>query len=370
MRCVAGPLRDGGRLPAASAGAPACGREGSRVTKSTGVAVAAARALLLMLAAGAPASAADAPPDGGFSLPIACRPGTECWVMNYPDVAAGPEERDPWCGPRSYDGHEGVDIAIRDRAAMRAGVAVLAAAGGTVRAVRDGMDDRPFVEAGRAALTGQDCGNGVVIDHGGGWESQYCHLRRGSVAVRPGAAVTRGQRLGLVGLSGRTEFPHIHLTVRRDGEKIDPSTGRPLAAGCGRGDGTPLWRPADALPYSAGDLYAAGFAPGPVPPERIKDNAASPASLRRDSGALVLWAAMFGVRRGDRVGFEIVAPDGGIVLKREQRIDRDQAWRLEFSGLRRSAPLWPSGRWQGRVTLTRDGARVLAQTRDVELTIR
>ena len=41
-------------------------------------------------------------------------------------------------------------------------------------------------------------GNGVVIDHGGGWISQYSHLRSGSVRVHPGDRVSAGQPLGLV----------------------------------------------------------------------------------------------------------------------------------------------------------------------------
>jgi D-3-phosphoglycerate dehydrogenase len=51
----------------------------------------------------------------------------------------------------------------------------------------------------RGEIAGRECGNGVVIAHEDGWETQYCHMRRGSVAVQPGERVARGQTLGLVG---------------------------------------------------------------------------------------------------------------------------------------------------------------------------
>ena len=100
-------------------------------------------------------------------------------------------------GRISYDGHKGTDIAIRDFSAMEEGMAVLAAAPGVVRRRRDGMEDIGVSEAGRAkAVKGRECGNGVVIGHGTGWTTQYCHMRRGSVDVVTGQSVTAGQRLG------------------------------------------------------------------------------------------------------------------------------------------------------------------------------
>jgi len=315
--------------------------------------------------------AADAPPGGGFALPIACTLERDCWIMNYPDMDATKAARDPQCGPRSYDGHDGTDIAIRDLATMRAGVPVLAAADGRVRNVRDGMADRFIDEAGIAALRGRDCGNGVVIEHGDGWETQYCHIRRGSTAVRPGETVRRGQRLGFVGLSGRTAFPHVHLSVRQDGVDLDPMTGRKVGSGCSEhGGADTLWSTAEVARYEPGALYAAGFATGPVTVAGIKENAASPAALPGDAPALVLWATLFGARAGDRVTIAIRGPDGTMLHRHAAVVDRDQAWRLVFSGLRRKAATWPTGRYRGEATLHRDGPGGLNQTRRIDLDIR
>jgi hypothetical protein len=206
-----------------------------------------------------------------------------------------------------------------------------------------------------------------VIDHGGEWETQYCHLRKGSLRVRPGETVTRGQPIGLVGLSGKTEFPHVHITVQRDGAPWDPGTGRTLAGGCDGPGGRSLWHPSRPLPYSAGTIYAAGFAAGAVSEARIKDDASSPAALPRDAPALVLWATLFGARAGDRIRLEIAAPDGKVFFRHVAASDKDQAWRLTFAGKKRSGTTWSTGRYGGRVTLMREGTP--SQTRTVDVTV-
>lgn len=61
----------------------------------------------------------------------------------------------------------------------------------------------------------------VKVDHGGGVETWYAHLSRR--AVREGAYVRRGQKLGRVGKTGRTTAPHLHYEVRVDGSPVDPA---------------------------------------------------------------------------------------------------------------------------------------------------
>jgi murein DD-endopeptidase MepM/ murein hydrolase activator NlpD len=61
-----------------------------------------------------------------------------------------------------------------------------------------------------------------VIVHDQGWETQYCHLKHGSISVKVGDTVQVGDVLGKIGLSGRTQFPHVHVSVRHNGTRIDP----------------------------------------------------------------------------------------------------------------------------------------------------
>ncbi len=63
-------------------------------------------------------------------------------------------------------------------------------------------------------------GNHIVLDHGYGYESLYGHLYKYN--VRSGQKVQRGDIIGFVGSTGRSEAPHCHYEVSKDGERINP----------------------------------------------------------------------------------------------------------------------------------------------------
>lgn len=63
-------------------------------------------------------------------------------------------------------------------------------------------------------------GKTVVVDHGGGVRSTYMHLS--SFAVKPGDTVSRGQKLGAGGSTGRSTGSHLHFEVAVQGKRIDP----------------------------------------------------------------------------------------------------------------------------------------------------
>ncbi len=309
-------------------------------------------------------------PRPAFALPIACTLGHDCWVANYFDVDASTAvARDFRCHARSYEGHDGTDFALRDEGVMRRGVAVLAAAAGTVRNVRDAMPDAIAADdAAVKALGGRDCGNGVVIDHPGGWQTQYCHLRRGSVSVKPGQAVAAGATIALVGLSGRTEFPHLHFTVRLGTLQIDPFNGLPSQEGCGAA-AAPLWRADAGIDYEDVALYNAGFSIGPPDIAAIRRGERSADVLPPDAASLVLWADALGVQAGDVIVFSIRDPGGKVLHRREQAVDRTQARRYGFSGMKRPAEGWLPGIYTGEVVhIRRRGgqelmSRMLAEQR-------
>ena len=301
-------------------------------------------------------------------LPIACAPGRGCWIPRYVDLDPGPRFRDWMCGALRADGHSGTDFAIPSLAAMREGVPVLAAAAGRVRNVRDGMDDVSVAVLGQAAIAGRNCGNGVVLEHGDGWETQYCHLRRGSVRVAPGDEVAVGDVLGLVGMSGEASFPHVHLSVRKDGAEVDPFRGLGAAPACGLGE-APLWRAelVPRLPYLPVMVIQAGFAPEAADWARAQNGDYDRAELPTSAPALVLWFEAFAVRAGDVVRWRITGPDGTVLLDEARPEPRDQAQAFRFAGRKRPAEGWAPGTYVGTVAIERPGAPRQETTRSVTL---
>ncbi len=317
-------------------------------------------------------AAADAGDPPSFEVPIACPMGVECFVQNYVDQDPGPGASDFTCGRLTYDGHKGTDIRVPNLAYMRRGVAVLAAAPGTVLRLRDGMADVSVADTGVAAVANREAGNSVIIDHGDGWETQYGHMRKGSVMVKPGDKVTAGEPIGLVGLSGRTEFPHVHFEVRHDGQIVDPYTGALDAPACGK-VAAPLWSAGAeaAMAYRPSGLLAAGFAPGKPDPKAMRRGDYAAAALPADSPALTFWVDLFGIQKGDQETLRLVGPAGGLVAEDTKTAEKPWAQAYRFVGKKAPAAGWPLGVYRGEYRLVRtvDGKPtvVIEARRDIEL---
>ena len=297
--------------------------------------------------------------DLALAFPVDCTLGETCHIQQFVDRDAGPGARDFTCGSLSYDGHKGTDFALATEADLAADVAVLAAAPGVVRGVRDGMVDIAQGTPEAPDITDRDCGNGVVIDHGDGWETQYCHLRQGSVTVASGDRVETGDVLGAIGLSGNTEFPHLHLSVRRDGAVIDPFALGDVAT-CGEA-GADLW--SEPLPYTPGALLDLGWADAVPDYAAVKAGTADDPEIAVDDPALVLWAFAFGARAGDTLALSFAGPNGES-FETEATIERDQARFFRAGGRRTPDGGWPAGDYVGRVEFRRGGQTLdAAETR-------
>lgn len=96
--------------------------------------------------------------------------------------------------------HSGVDIAVSR------GTPVLAPASGVV----------VLVSPGEFALEG----NLLILDHGHGLSSAFLHLD--SITVREGQSVAAGEPIATVGATGRATGPHLHWTLRWNGQRLDP----------------------------------------------------------------------------------------------------------------------------------------------------
>ena len=103
------------------------------------------------------------------------------------------------------NGHSGIDFAAEE------GAGVYAVAGGIVTTADYDVEK----------------GNYVVLDHGGGLETEYQHLK--SSLVSAGQSVVQCQVLGYVGSTGNSTGPHLHFEARQDGAPAD-LTGTALLA--------------------------------------------------------------------------------------------------------------------------------------------
>ena len=103
---------------------------------------------------------------------------------------------DPMSGKRAF--HEGIDFAARANSEVSA------------------------VAAGVVVWSGSrwGFGNAVEINHGNGYSTLYAHNKKNLVKV--GETVKKGQVLALLGSTGRSNGPHVHFEVRRNGKVVNP----------------------------------------------------------------------------------------------------------------------------------------------------
>lgn len=311
----------------------------------------------LLIALAAPAAGAPV-----LSLPLDCTLGETCYIQQFMDHDPSDAASDFMCGPRSYNTHKGTDFAVPTASdALENPIAVLAAARGTVLGLRDGMPDSWDGKIDADAIQGRDCGNGMVIDHGGGWHTQYCHLRMGSVRVKKGDVVETGTHLGDMGMSGRTEFAHLHLSVRKDGTPVDPFA--PDGASCDAPITDTLW---DELPLiQPGGILDLGFSDAVPEFAEVKMGVADK-PLKRISPALVTYSFFFGGLQGDRVEMTLTGP-GEFRVEQSYELTKNQAQFFRAMGKKRRSAPWPGGLYVADTKLIRDGKVIDAQRSSFEI---
>ena len=139
------------------------------------------------------------------------------WVINnYVDQDAGSGVSDYMGGSKSYNGHDGIDIDVPSFAQMDSNIPVIAAAPGIVtRIVEDTVADRNMSGS-------SDRANEVWVTHQNGYKVKYLHLKYNSVSVKLNQYVNTGDILGVVGSSGNSTAPHLHMSIYDNDQVIDP----------------------------------------------------------------------------------------------------------------------------------------------------
>jgi len=165
----------------------------------------------------------------------------------------------------------------------------------------------------RERVKGKECGNGVVITHGDGYETQLCHLKQASIIVQKGDQVKKGDILGFVGTSGASEFPHVHF-----GNVIEHK-----------------------------ELVRKG-----APSQAIKGDE-----------AIVGWAWFINLRQGDQIRFLLEGPNGVISEITTDPLERKKASYSAFSGKRRTVEV---GEYKLNTELLRNN-EIIAQSLHVHI---
>jgi len=182
----------------------------------------------------------------------------------------------------------------------------------------------------------------------------------GSVRVKPGEKIRAGDQIGLIGMSGNAEFPHLHFALRFEGQPVDPFTGPFKPGDCINNDFSAgsLWKrnAAQVLGYQPSAVIATGLAPS-VPPASVADRP-GPVKAPGRSDALILWADVLGAKAGDSQRIRILGPAGSLVLERNSVLDRGGLSWFAYSGRRAPAGGWPPGPYTGEYELVRAGTVV------------
>jgi hypothetical protein len=292
-----------------------------------------------------------------LQFPVKCTINKDCWVLNYVDDDSTSNWHDYKNGRQTYDGHTGVDIAIKNITKMKQGVDVVAAEGGFVITTRDGVPDKNALAQDIDQLQNIGCGNRVAIKHSGGWITDYCHMKNGSIKVKKGDFVSAGQAIGQIGMSGLTEFPHMHMNLQQNNQFFDPFTGLERYT---KGVKNPLWssETLQKLVYKPLVVYNVGVS-DEIPTflnirqEKYKNN-----SLSFFSNMMIIWVDMFHVETGDTIDILVKTKSGTPFIKQHIVIDKSNAKKLLYVGKKKPTNGFAKGTYNVQISFKRPKANI------------
>jgi hypothetical protein len=230
---------------------------------------------------------------------------------------------------RTYDGHSGVDVDVPSFREVDGDTAVIhAVAPGIVDQVVQDQPDRNLRCAGRW--------NFVAVRHANGFRVLYGHIKAGSALVAAGQPVSAGTPLAIVGSSGCSTEPHLHLEVRDcAGAAVDPF------------DEPGLWIAPPAYDLASEIMDVVLSDSGGLTVAQIKDPAPNPLLVAAPAALGVGLSAA--LRGGDAVSVTLAAPRGGTTTRTFTIAPRARFghWYLGFSFVIPATP----GTWTVRVQI-------------------
>ncbi len=239
-------------------------------------------------------------------------------TVNFVDLDPGTGIQDFQCNSRSYNGHKGLDVSswpfwwqmMEDDQ-----VEIIAGAPGVIINKSDNYFDQNCSCVGTW--------NAVYIQHMDGSVAWYGHMKKNTLTAKPvGASVVTGEYLGIVGSSGCSTNPHLHLEIRDASNKVIETYEGP----CNATTPSSWW--ADQKPYyepSINRLTTHGNQPemnGFCPDDEIPN-----LQDQFDPGDLVYFTAWYRDQLLDsKATFEILDPTGTVFKSWEQGGPGNYAW--------------------------------------------
>lgn len=308
--------------------------------------------------------------DFKLAFPVKCALNQNCYISSYfdNDRSIG-SKADYRCGQVvENDNQNGIHISLSNFINSKLKVPVLAAADGRVVSIAEGLEDLVINRNKVNQFDGNACGNGIIIEHGGGWFTRYCHLQQDSVLVSVGDEVKKRQYIASIGSSGMTDWPRLDFSVSQNNYLFDPFSGKTTLESCG-GSISPLWE--EDLPYTPFQILNTGFVIGtPAPKAAELGTLQDYQHIPHFSSNLSFWALLFNIRDGDRLIMTLTDPDGHVIEEIDQVLPINASRQLVFLNAKNKSTFWTPGLYIGEVRIERyDGAEryELSRKNDVNL---
>ncbi len=275
-----------------------------------------------------------------LSFPVACSLMNNCWITNHVDLDRKADfAEDYMCGSKTTDGSNSTHISLGSLSAAKDNIPVIATADGQVTIAQNN--------------TGF-CGTRVLIDHGGGWESNYCHLSAKNLFVKEGQRIKKNQIIGTIGTTGKTDWPHLSYALLRNGMVFDPFSGRTNLEGC-RPNSAPLWSEKMNPLYEPAQVTSIGFDVGYINGDAIKNGAIKSATaIDSNTPQLSLWALMMNVQKDDIIEIQIIEPSGRFLKEQAITVKQNSKYFPIYLSTLRNNFIWDKGVYKGVMTITRN----------------
>ena len=310
-----------------------------------------------------------------LSFPVACNIGQDCFVQKYVDHFEEKDViKDYKCQMhRSSDNHKGTDIRVIDAIDIEKGVPILSIADGVVIKKRDGIDDK-FVtnkeEADKVNSFGY--GNVLVIKHNHGYNSLYAHMKKGSLIPEIGDKVYKGQKIAEMGISGLTEFPHLHFEILHNDKILDPFTGTQRKNDCDISTINNLWAKEDykkLIDSQDARIVKTGFSTTQdIDKYKVMHGEYDNIDIKQDDEKILFWTYIMLPELADKALITLYDPRNKVISREEYNFKKSFATFFQYIGKKKKKDeLWQEGNYRGEVQLIRNGQIISKDSKYIEI---